>query len=69
VGASDIETIDGYHGSEKAYLRLFLEMNRRSSRLSEWAEESQSLEQRLAACNSDYTVFENDEYQRDKFNK
>lgn len=56
VGASDLETIDGYHGSEKAYLRLFIRMAGTDPRLGRLTDVP-LLKARLAAAADDFTVF------------
>jgi hypothetical protein len=61
TGASDAETIDGFHASEKAYLRLFIQMVESDQRLSEVSAEISYLNSRLEASESDYLVFANDE--------
>ena len=62
VGSSDIETIDGYHGSEKAYLRLFLLMLKGDQRLRQVAANIDYLKHRLHTTTSNYSVFGNNEY-------
>jgi hypothetical protein len=54
--ASDEEVIDGYHASEKAYLRLLLGMAERDSELAQYLHLSY-LNQRLTASESPYFVF------------
>lgn len=56
TGASDMETIDGYHGSEKAYLRLFVKMSEREPELKKRTD-IPYLKARLAASTGDFTVF------------
>ncbi|MBK9705045.1 MAG: hypothetical protein IPO75_17295 [Betaproteobacteria bacterium] len=56
LGASDKETIDGFHGSEKAYLRLFLKMIESDLRLKTFARDPAFLRGRLDAA-SDHVVF------------
>lgn len=56
LGASDMETVDGYHGSEKAYLRLFIRMAAADGRLGRYAD-VRELESALAATKGDQTVF------------
>jgi hypothetical protein len=51
VGSSDAETIDGFHGSEVAYLRLTLEMAARSDVLRPYVD-SGSLERMLEGAHS-----------------
>jgi hypothetical protein len=58
IGASDLETIDGYHGSEKAYLRLFLKMIENDAKLHAVARDPQLLRERLQAAQGDQVVFE-----------
>ena len=61
VGAPDFETTDGFHGSEKAYLRLFLIMQSRDQQLHSVAAKETYLQQRLADAVSPYVVFRQDE--------
>jgi len=57
LGASDKETIDGFHGSEKAYLRLFLLMASDNEVLKQHVD-VEYLEERLSNSEGDYYVFE-----------
>ncbi len=57
LGASDKETIDGFHGSEKAYLRLFLRMIESDPRLEIFARDPTFLRGRLEAAAGDHVVF------------
>ena len=57
VGASDVETVDGSHGSEAAYVRLFLRMLEHSVILPSFAADSRYLRRRLAEAGSRYEVF------------
>lgn len=61
VGATDMETIDAFHPSEKAYLRLFLIMVEHDARLRAVAADPVLLKKRLTSATSPYTVFANDE--------
>ena len=62
LGASDVETIDGFHGSEKAYLRLYIKIAERNEKLRRYSEEIAVLEKRLNDSTNDYMIFSNDEY-------
>jgi hypothetical protein len=57
VGASDKETIDGFHASEKAYLRLFLRMCDGDVILKDYAQDTALLKIGLESSENDYTVF------------
>ena len=57
VGASDAEAFDPVHISEKAYVRLFVEMARRDARLREVIADVGDLSARLTASRSDAYVF------------
>jgi hypothetical protein len=61
VGASDEETFDGYHGSEKAYVRLFLKMTEKDPVLASMID-SGYLQQRLAQTSNPYVVFNVNEF-------
>jgi hypothetical protein len=61
VGASDVETIDGFHPSERAYVRMLLAMQRADATLRRHVAESRLLETKLVAP-SPYVVFENGEF-------
>lgn len=60
-GSGDNEFIDGWHGSEKAYLRMFILMAQNDPVLRAEVD-LPVLQQRLAATKSDYDVFGLDEY-------
>lgn len=60
-GSNDSETIDGWHASEKAYLRAFLIMARKDPVLRREVDIAE-LERRLAAAKTPYDVFGPDEY-------
>jgi len=60
-GSSDREAIDGWHGGEKAYLRLFLVMARNDPVLAREVDIA-ALERRLAEAPNDYDVFGEDDY-------
>lgn len=62
LGCTDKETIDGFHASEKAYLRLFLKLLEHNSQLGAVAADREYLEKRLATAQSPYIVFSNEEY-------
>jgi hypothetical protein len=57
LGASDRETVDGYHGSEKAYLRLFIHLAEADSSLRAWALPIARLEELLARSGNPQVVF------------
>lgn len=61
LGSSDLETLDGFHASEKAYLRLFLVMLKSDEHLREVAADEGYLKKRLATAPDPYTVFGNEE--------
>jgi hypothetical protein len=60
TGASDQETIDGYHGSEKAYLRLFIDIVHKEPVLRKYTNINY-LEKRLSSAESDFLVFGDEE--------
>lgn len=47
VGASEMEVVDGLHCSEEAYLRIFLEMQRRDPHLHRYSADERQLNTRL----------------------
>ena len=55
-GSSDAEVIDGFHGSEKAYLRLFIEMLDKNRKLHNFAD-IEDLKEALRQANSNFMVF------------
>mgnify|MGYP006288711967 CR=1 FL=1 len=55
-GSSDDEFIDGRHGSEKAYLRILLDMLKNCSELNN-ATNPMELQKALSGSNSRYTIF------------
>jgi hypothetical protein len=57
LGASDRETIDGFHGSEKAYLRLFVRMAQGDPVLGEVARPPTELHARIDGTAGDQLVF------------
>ena len=57
IGASDTETLDGLHGSEKAYLRAFTVMVESSSTLRHYAQDIAYLKKVLYDAPNDYEVF------------
>jgi hypothetical protein len=61
VGASDEETYDGYHGSEKAYLRMFLKMIENNAVLKTVTDQTY-LKGRLEQSRNPYTVFAPEEF-------
>lgn len=61
LGSSDKETIDGFHGSEKAYLRLFIRMAEKEKVLKEYVDINY-LNKKLDNSKSDYLVFKNNEF-------
>ena len=62
LGAADDEAIDGFHGSEKAYLRLFIVMAERDSVMRRYSEDLQYLRKRLYDSTGPYDVFSNSEF-------
>jgi hypothetical protein len=56
--ASDRETIDGFHGSEKAYLRLLLRLIEADETLRTYTVDAASLRQRIDGSASDHLVFD-----------
>ena len=54
--SSDLETLDGFHGSEKAYLRILIEMIDRGSVLGEVCQIDQ-LKADLSHCTNNYEVY------------
>ncbi len=62
TGASDEGTTDGFHASEKAYLRLFLMMASRDPVLRRYAGDPDYLRTRLRQSASPRTVFANNEF-------
>lgn len=57
LGASDEEALDTMHMSEKAYVRLFVEMVRRDAVLRRFVADVESLSATLAGSRSHYHVF------------
>ena len=55
-GSSDQEMVDPYHGSEKTYLRLFIQMAKQDTVLAPLVD-VQDLQQRLDQSTSPYVVF------------
>lgn len=62
LGASDEETIDGFHGSEKAYTRLFIKIAENNLKLKAYSENLDILKKRLSDSKNDLVIFENNEY-------
>ncbi len=56
LGSDDRETIDGYHGSEKAYLRLFIKIAENNQVLKKYTD-IPYLKKRLDETKGYYTVF------------
>ena len=56
VGASDAETLDGFHGSEKAYARMVLRMAQRDPELARYVDIA-ALQAAIKQVNDDYIVF------------
>jgi hypothetical protein len=56
IGASDNETIDGEHGSEKATLRLFIKMAEKSEVLAKYCD-CDFLKSKLSSAKGDINVF------------
>lgn len=57
VGASDAEAFDGTHGSEKAYLRLFIRMAESDAVLRRYAEDLSYLKMRVKNAEGNHDVF------------
>ncbi|MGE3974336.1 MAG: hypothetical protein AB7F59_07425 [Bdellovibrionales bacterium] len=57
LGASDREVTDGFHGSEKTYLRLFLKMLETTPILKKYSADQNFLKERLVRTTNDFTVF------------
>lgn len=49
-GSNDTEFIDGFHGSEKTYLRMMLEMVRKDSCISSYFRDTLVLKKMISAC-------------------
>jgi len=62
LGASDEETLDGFHGSEKAYLRLFIKMAENDKILGFCGQDLKYLNERLNSSKGPFSVFGNDEF-------
>lgn len=58
IGATDAETIDGFHGSEKAYLRLFIIMAKNDPVLLQFSADLDYLMMRLNETQNDFIVFD-----------
>ncbi len=58
-GADDGEALDGFHGSDKVYLRLFISMLRQGSVLNRYAAEVTDLDMALAAAKEHLDLFPN----------
>lgn len=56
TGSSDSEAIDGFHGSEKTYLRMFLIMMQKDAKLKESADKKY-LKEMLDKSDNNYYVF------------
>jgi hypothetical protein len=61
LGATDRETIDGFHGSEKAYLRLLLRLSESDALLRASMRDPAWLQDRLRAAAGDQLVFTHEE--------
>jgi len=61
VGSSDLETVDGFHATEKAYLRLFIVMATQSAPLMKYARDPVYLQKRLDGAAGPCDVFSNSE--------
>lgn len=59
VGASDLEIVDSFHGSEKAYLRLFIKMAETNAVLKRYAGDIETLRTKLHTSQSHIEVFRN----------
>jgi hypothetical protein len=57
LGAADSETIDGFHGSEKAYLRLLLRLAEKDGRLRAALRDPAQLLERIRRTAGDQLVF------------
>lgn len=57
LGATDLETVDGYHGSEKAYLRVFIRLAEADGELRAYAQPVDSLKELLARSPDPQLVF------------
>jgi hypothetical protein len=58
LGATDRETTDGFHASEKAYLRMLLQMAHADDRLRDYVAPQLDLQRRLDSTPGDYDVFD-----------
>lgn len=61
LGATDHETIDGFHGSEKAYLRLVLRLAESDAPLRALLRDPAGLQERLRGAAGDQLVFTHEE--------
>lgn len=61
LGATDRETIDGFHGSEKAYLRLLLKLAEADAPLRAYLRDPAGLQERLRNTAGDQLVFMHEE--------
>lgn len=57
LGANEMETIDGYHASEKAFLRIHLDMLSKSHILKAYTANAYFLEYKLRKTKNHFTVF------------
>lgn len=55
-GSSDYEAIDGFHGSEKTYLRMFIEMSKNDSILNEFSKPTTELMELLKQSKNNFEV-------------
>ncbi|MCI6032323.1 hypothetical protein [Fusobacterium varium] len=51
------EIIDGFHGSDVAYLRLFIEINKKNKKIREFSKEEELLKNDLKNRKSDLEVY------------
>jgi hypothetical protein len=61
LGSPDSETIDGFHGSEKAYVRLFVRLIEGDAVLRSFARDPDYLIARIERASGDHQVFSIDE--------
>ncbi len=59
IGAPDSETLDGWHGSEKAYLRLLIKIAETDIKLKQYVD-LPYIKKKLILSKSDYDVFYNE---------
>ncbi len=61
IGSSDEEVIDGWHASEKAYLRIIIKLSENDSLLGQYTD-IEYLKKRLSKSKSPFFVFDNNEF-------